>query len=148
MYPFLFGIALLQQFRPYFRKHISDRLDPHEFVFLNTLSIGLVVSIYLIYLSFTEQHSFSKMFGKYTMLTFLEYVCIFLLALLTVFSSIFIFHLDKYYNNPFLNSIFIKASGMIMLVLVSIFIFKEKYTMNQIFGVAIILCGIFISTVK
>ena len=50
MYPFLFGIALLQQFRPYFRKHISDRLDPHEFVFLNTLCIGAVVSIYLIYL--------------------------------------------------------------------------------------------------
>jgi len=91
---------------------------------------------------------FSKMFGKYSMLTTLEYVCIFILAFLTVFSSIFIFHLDKYYNNPLLNSVFVKAVGMIMLVLVSIFIFKEKYTMNQIIGVFIILCGIFITSVK
>lgn len=148
MYPFLFGIALIQQFRPYFRKQISDRLDSHEFVFLNTLAISAVVLIYLIYLWFTEQHSFIDMFGKYNKLTLIEYGCIFLLAIFTVASSIFVFHLDKYYNNPFLNSIFLKAAGMIMLVLVSIFIFKEKYTMNQIFGVVIILCGIYITTVK
>ena len=148
MYPFLVGIALIQQFRPYFRKQISDRLDSHEFIFLNTLMIGFVVSIYLVFLWVNEQHSFTDMFGKYTTLTMIEYACIFLLAIFTVSSSIFVFHLDKYYNNPFLNSIFLKAAGMVMLVLVSIFIFKEKYNMNQIFGVAIIICGIYITTVK
>lgn len=148
MYPFLVGIALIQQFRPYFRKQISDRLDPHEFIFLNTLMIGFVVSLYLVFLWVNEQHSFTDMFGKYTTLTMIEYSCIFLLAIFTVSSSIFVFHLDKYYNNPFLNSIFLKAAGMVMLVLVSIFIFKEKYNMNQIFGVAIIICGIYITTVK
>jgi len=148
MYPFLAAIALIQQFRPYIRKQIADRLDPHEFVFLNTIFIAFVVSIYLIYLSLTDQHSFKDMFGKYSTLTNIEYICIFLLAIFTVSSSIFVFHLDKYYNNPLLNSIFMKSAGMIMLILVSVFIFKEKYTINQIFGIAIILSGILITTVK
>jgi drug/metabolite transporter (DMT)-like permease len=148
MYPFLAAIAFIQQFRPYIRKQIADRLDPHEFVFLNTMFIALVVSIYLIYLWATEQHSFTDMITKYSTLTIVEYICIFLLAVFTVSSSIFVFHLDKYYNNPFMNSIFLKSAGMIMLILVSVFVFKEKYTINQIFGIAIILSGIFITSVK
>jgi drug/metabolite transporter (DMT)-like permease len=103
---------------------------------------------YLLYLGLTEKHSFTEMLSKYSDLTRIEYCCIFILAFFTVFSSIFIFHFDKYYNNPFINTIFLKAFGMISLLLVSVFIFQEKYKLNQVLGVVIVLLGLYLTTLK
>jgi drug/metabolite transporter (DMT)-like permease len=148
MYYLLFGITLIQQLRPYFRKYISNRLDPHEYLFLNTLFIAVIISIYLLYLWMNEKHSFTEMLSKYSDLTIIEYCCIFILAFFTVSSSIFIFHFDKYYNNPFINSIFLTAFGMISLLFVSVFIFNEKYKLNQLLGIVIVLLGLYFTTIK
>jgi drug/metabolite transporter (DMT)-like permease len=148
MYPFLFGISIIQQFRPYFRKHISKQLDPHEYLFLNTLIIAAIIIIYLVYLWSKEQHSFTEMFGKYSKLTFFEYCCIIILSLITVCSSIFIFYFDKYYNNPFINSIFLKAFGMVSLLVVSVFFFKEKYNWQQVIGIITVLFGLYLMSLK
>lgn len=147
MYPFLFGIAFLQQLRPYFRKHISNRLDSHEYIFLNTFVISIIVCVYLAYLFFSEQHSVTKMFTKYMKLTTLEYVCIIILALLTVASSFVIFHLDKNFNTPLLNIILLKSIGLISLIVISVCLFNEKYSMYQILGICIILFGMYLVSI-
>jgi drug/metabolite transporter (DMT)-like permease len=88
------------------------------------------------------------MLVKYSNLTLIEYCCIFILAFITVSSSIFIFYFDKNYNNPFINTIFLKAFGMIALLAVSIFVFEEKYKWTQILGVVIVLLGLYLTTLK
>jgi drug/metabolite transporter (DMT)-like permease len=87
------------------------------------------------------------MFTKYMKLTTLEYVCIIILALLTVASSFVIFHLDKNFNTPLLNIILLKSIGLISLIVISVCLFNEKYSMYQILGICIILFGMYLVSI-
>jgi multidrug transporter EmrE-like cation transporter len=55
---------------------------------------------------------------------------------------------DKHYNTPLLNSIMLKTFGMISLILVSIFVFKEKYTYMQMLGMVLTITGIYMISLK
>jgi multidrug transporter EmrE-like cation transporter len=71
-----------------------------------------------------------------------------MLALLTTISSISMMTFDKHYNTPLLNSIMLKTFGMISLILVSIFVFKEKYTYMQMLGMVLTITGIYMISLK
>jgi drug/metabolite transporter (DMT)-like permease len=71
-----------------------------------------------------------------------------ILAIITVVSGLLMFKLDKNYNTPLINSMFMKAMSMIALVCVGVFVFKENYKMHQYIGVFFVLCGMFLISQK
>jgi len=100
MYTIFLGLTLLQQFRPYFRKYISNSLDSHEYFFLNTMIIFFVISLYIVYLLTTKQTTFSKLVSNIYSLTYTEVFFILLMAVLTVFSGILVLQVsDSIYSS-------------------------------------------------
>jgi len=147
--PFLYGfISLLQQFRPYFRKYISYKLEHHEYLFLNSLFVSIITCIYLVYLFVIERTSMEKIIDTFNILTLEEYIFIIALSSLTIVSGIFIYEMDKNYNTPFLNNLFIKSSGTLALIFISIFMFNESYKSHQFVGILFILLGIYLASTK
>jgi drug/metabolite transporter (DMT)-like permease len=74
--------------------------------------------------------------------------CIFAIAFLTIVSSVTVMELDKNYNTPLVNVMLMRIFSTIALVLVSIFIFKEKYTFIQMIGICMTIAGIFLISNK
>lgn len=144
MYNIFLGLTFLQQFRPYFRKHISNTLDPHEYFLLNTIAIMALISMYIAFLLFTKKTSCGKIMSNIKTLNGSEIGCILMLALLTVISGLLLFELDKNYNTPLINSMFLKAVSMIALVCVGIFIFKENYKIHQFIGIFLVILGMYL----
>jgi len=147
MYHYLFGLSIVKSISPYFRKHVLSHLDPHDFFFVNTLFIVVILSFILIYRYFFDK-TFDKSVDKICSLKFTHLGCIFIIALFTIISSITIMEFDKSYNTPLINSIITRIFSTIALVLVSIFIFKEKYTYLQMLGVCMTIIGIFLISNK
>jgi drug/metabolite transporter (DMT)-like permease len=147
MYHYLFGITMLKSISPYFRKHVLNHLDSHDFFFINTLFIFSILSLFFIY-RYLFDKSFDQSVKKITSMKFTHLGCIFAIAVLTIVSSITIMELDKNYNTPFINSILMRIFSTIALVLVSIFIFKEKYTRLQILGICMTIAGVFLISNK
>ena len=144
MYNIFLGLTFLQQVRPYFRKHISNTLDPHEYFLLNTIAIMALISMYIAFLLFTKKTSCGKILSNIKTLNGSEIGCIIMLALLTVISGLLLFELDKNYNTPLINSMFLKAVSMIALVCVGIFIFKENYKIHQFIGIFLVILGMYL----
>jgi drug/metabolite transporter (DMT)-like permease len=144
MYNIFLGLTLLQQFRPYFRKHISNTLDPHEYFLLNTMAIMVLISMYIAFLLLTKKTSCGKIMSNIKTLNGSEIGCILMLALITVISGLLLFELDKNYNTPLINSMFLKAVSMIALVCVGIFIFKENYKIHQFIGIFLVILGMYL----
>jgi drug/metabolite transporter (DMT)-like permease len=71
--------------------------------------------------------------------------CIFILAAVAVITTLSIFHLDKHYNTPLLNSVYMQAFGIVMLLVIGIFMFREQYKWNHFVGILVILLGIYIT---
>ena len=148
MYHLFLGLSLLQQFRPYFRKHISNTLDPHEYFFLNTSIIMVVILMYIMYLVSTKNTTIKKLKSNIQSLSFTEVMCIIMLSCLTVASGLLIFELDKNYNTPLINTIFLKSISTIAILGVGIFIFRENYKPHQFFGIFMVVLGIFLTSQK
>ena len=148
MYDIFLGLSFLQQFRPYFRKHISNTLDPHEYVLLNTITIMLIILLYVGYLFITQKTTHIKFISNVKSLSYIECGCIIMLAILTVVSGLLIFELDKNYNTPLINTIFLKAISTVALICVGIFIFEEKYKIHQFAGILLILIGMYLISQK
>lgn len=148
MYPYFLFISFLQQFRPYFRKHISNSLDHHEYLFLNSLCVSFISILYLVYLYSIRKITFSKMIDNYGSLTLTEFVCIIVLSLLTIISAVFMFEADKNHNSPLINSLFMKSAGAIAVLCVGLFLFKESYKFHQFIGIGLILLGVYLTSNK
>lgn len=71
-----------------------------------------------------------------------------LIAFITIISSIVIINLDKYFNTPLINSLLSKCISAVLLLMVGIFIFKEKYNIKQIFGIFLTIVGLFLVSCK
>ncbi len=146
MFEYLFGLTLLKSINPYFRKHILDTLESHDFLFMNTICITFFVLLFFLYKYFFHSKTFTlkKMMKNIRSLSYSQYACLIILSILTVSSSIFLYELDKNYNTPLVNSIFLRVAGIVALLLVGIFVFKEKYTYKQMFGIFLTLLGIYL----
>ena len=143
----LIGLTLLKQFRPYFRKHISNILDRHEYFLLTAIMILCIIIIYILYLILISgTASLEKMVNNVSKVSGLEMCAIFMLSCLTVISGLLIFELDKNHNTPLMNSILLKSFSMIAVVSIGVFIFGERYKMHQVFGVGCILAGIYLAS--
>lgn len=148
MYSIFLGLAFLNEFRPYFRKYISNSLDNHEYFFLNALIIIFIISFYILYLLLNKKTTFSKFISNIYSLSYTEISCVFILALLAVVTGLLIFELDKNYNTPLINSVFLRAMSSISLIFIGIFIFKENYKIHQFIGIFLIILGIYLTSQK
>lgn len=148
MYFFLAITTFLKTLNPYFRKHILDSLESHEFLFVNTFFVAMFVFLYFIYKFIFHETFFDKFTKKLTNLTILQVVYFFIIAFITIVSSLVIINLDKYFNTPLINSLLSKSLGAILLLFISIFIYKEKYHIKQIFGIFLTIVGLFLVNCK
>ena len=148
MYFFLALTTFLKTFNPYFRKHILNSLESYEYLFINTFFVAFFVFMYFIYKFIFHDTFFDKIIHKINNLTILQVIYFMIIAFITITSSIVLINLDKYFNTPFINSILSKAFASILLLLVGIIIYKEKYNIKQIFGIFLTMVGLFLITCK
>lgn len=149
MFGYLIAISILKQFRPYFRKYISNVLDHHEYFLLTAIMVLFILVMYILYLIYISgSTTFGKLVTNMSELSFLEVFLIFLIACFSVISSVALFELDKSHNTPSMNAIYIKSVSLIAVVCIGMFIFGESYKSHQIVGIALILIGIYLASQK
>lgn len=148
MYSFLVLTSFLKTFNPYFRKHILNSLESHEYLFLNTFVVSFFVFLYFLYKLIFHNNSLNKLVDKMYNLSFLQIIYFILIALITVTFSIVIINFDKYYNTPLINSLLSKCLATILLILVGVFIYNEKYNYKQVLGILLIIVGLFLTGSK
>jgi drug/metabolite transporter (DMT)-like permease len=144
----LLGLTMIGSMRPYFRKHVLNTLDTHGFLFINALFIAGLIGLFFIYTYFFENHIIKNTYKDCCKLTYTQIFALFTIATFTVFSSFLIIDLDKNYNTPFLNFIFIKSLSMVALFLVGVFLFSEQYNIKQLLGILLTVSGIIILSIN
>ena len=147
MYTYAVCLSVLKSINPYFRKHVLMTLDSHELFFINSIVIFTLVAFWGLYKYIFEKTTY-KSIENYKKLSLSQLGAILIICILSIVSTIFIYEFDKYYNTPLINFIFTKFVSVIALIAVGIFIFKEKYTIKQIFGIVLAIVGIYFVTDK
>ena len=142
MLSYFFGITALGAVRPYFRKHVYGTLEPIDYMFVNSLLIAICVAAYFAYLYNYDNQVLTKTYTSCCNLSATQIVAIVVLAGFTVVSSVWFFHLEKYYNTPFVNSILIKALSILALFVVGYFIFEERYSSTHVVGIILTVAGL------
>jgi drug/metabolite transporter (DMT)-like permease len=126
MFSYILGISFLKVFRPHIRKNVLDNISNGEFIFLNSLFIGI--------LSFVYTYIYKKEdINNITSLTLLQYLALLFLASLTIVSSIFIFILQE--RGIITETFIMKMISAIMVLVVGVFIYNENITPKQFTGI-------------
>jgi multidrug transporter EmrE-like cation transporter len=128
--------------RPYFRKHVMNTLDPHDFFFVNSFFISVCVILYFGYIYLFKNEIVKRTYTNCSKLTLSQIGSLILIAFITIASSLLFFHMEKYVNTPFINNIVLKGMSLIMLFLISYFIFDEVYHGGHLLGIGLTLAGI------
>ena len=147
MYHYIFGITVFDLLRPYFRKHVMTSLENHEFLFMNTFIILIIILLYFLYEFLFDRKFIYKTYKNCNDLTCWQIGSLILVSTLTVFSTILLLEFDKKHNTPAVNSVILKSFSLIVLFLVGVILFKENYNAKQILGIFITTLGILILTV-
>ena len=147
MYHYILGITFIKSLTPYFRKYMLTELEGHELLFVNTFLISLVVLIMFLYRCAFDKTIYATI-EKYKKLSIWHYVCLFFIGVFAIVSSSFLFHFDKHYNNPLMNSMFLRGGSILSMFFVGVFLFEEKYNWTQIAGLIITIIGIFLLAQK
>jgi drug/metabolite transporter (DMT)-like permease len=146
MYPFIAGITIIKSINPYFRKHILNILDSHDLLFINSFFISVVVFIIFLYKLFFDKKSLNNIAENYRKLTLSHYLCIIIISIFTVSSSLLLYEFDKKYNTPLMNSMFLRCISILALFFTGYFFFKEQYNWKQILGLIFIIIGVFLTS--
>ena len=142
MYGYLIGTTFLKSMNPYFRKHILNTLNPREYFYLNTIFVFILMT--LVFLLFESEKSIEQMIRNYKKLEYTQLGCIFIISIILVASSLLLYELDKNYNTPLINNILLKTGSIIVLIVVGVGMFGEKYTWKQIIGIMLTFTGIYL----
>jgi uncharacterized membrane protein len=148
MYLFVGITQFMKIFNPYFRKHLLETLESHEYLFLNTMLVAFFVLLYFIYNIFSHDKYVHKLTNKIKNLTPTQIVYFIIIALVTVISSLVLIHFDKHYNTPLINGLFTKVIASVLLLIFGIFMFKENYNYKQICGIILTVVGLFLISCK
>jgi uncharacterized membrane protein len=146
MYRFLIGSTFLKSMNPYFRKHILNTLNPREYFYLNNFFVFILM--FFVFFLFETKQSTKEMISNYYKLESSHYACIFIISVLLVVSSLLLYELDKKHNTPLINNILMKTGSVIILILVGVFIFEEKYNWKQMLGIILTCIGIYFTMQK
>lgn len=147
MYHYILGVTFLKSLNPYFRKHLLTTLNAHDLLFINTFFIFIVVSIFFAYKYIVEgSKSIQETFKNYSKLTNTQLLSLFVMAFFAACSSMFLYNLDKHYNTPLLNNVFLRVASVIAVIFVGIFLFEEKYSLKQFLGILVTFFGVYLLT--
>ena len=128
-------LCLLKSSRPYIKQVITTDITNEEFMFVNSLIIGLVSFIYAyVY----KKHKLCNI----TNLSNKQIGCILLLSVITIATSILYFVLNEE-NGVLKNMFIIKGIGIIVAMLIGTLFFEESLTIKQKVGVGIICLGLY-----
>jgi drug/metabolite transporter (DMT)-like permease len=144
MYESLVLVQLLKSANPYFRKHVLGTLDSHDFLFINAMLIFLFSCFYILYLYLNEPKTILKTMNNFGKLDTYQYLSILFITIVTTISAIYFFEFDKNYNTPLMNHMYLKIVSVIILLLLGVFIFKEKYTYLQLLGFLLAIIGLYL----
>lgn len=136
------GTTFLKSMNPYFRKHVLNTLNPREYFYLSTFFVFILMII--VFFIFETQKTTKEMMSNYKKLEYSHYACVLIISVLLVASSLLLYELDKNYNTPLLNNILLKTGSIIVLIVVGVFVFGEKYTWKQIVGIILTCIGIYL----
>lgn len=137
----LFGITMMKSLRPIFRKNVMQTIDNYSFLLLNTLFISIFVILYFIYLNKKQVH-FTEVIKNCASLNIVQIISMILISFLTITSTILIMNMDQ--SSLSTTSVTImKSISTILLVLLGMFVYREKYNFTQIYGVILTIIGIY-----
>lgn len=134
MYHIIAGLSLAGTFRPYLRKHITQDINPWEFMFMNSIVIGLITGLYCY---------FHKRENPVNLLNLApsQYLSVLMIGLITVMGSLFYFSVEK--DNIVSTSFLWRGISTIVFVGTGLFLFEEKLTVTQLIGILITIIGSF-----
>ena len=144
LYLLLFITQMFKTMNPYFRKHILNSLEVHEFMFINTFFVALFVFMYFIYIQISDNDFIYKFTQKSQKLSISQIVFVIFIAFVTLCSTFIFIHLDKFYNTPFINGLLSRGMSAILLMAIGVFMFKEEYSYEQISGVFLTIFGLYL----
>jgi drug/metabolite transporter (DMT)-like permease len=130
------------------RKHILETVESHEYLFINTFFIAFYVFLFFLYKITFHDKTFDNFITKIKNLTFLQVIYFMIISFITVISAVVIINLDKYFNTPLINFLLSRSVGTVLLILVGVFVYKEKYNLKQIFGIFLTIVGLFLIACK
>lgn len=137
----LFGVTMLKSMRPIFRKNVMQTIDNYSFLLLNTLFISIFVILYFLYLN-SRNVKFTEVVHNCASLNTVQIISMVLVSFLTITSTIVIMNMDQ--SSLSTTSITVmKSISTIILVLLGIFLYKEKYNFTQLYGVLLTVIGIY-----
>ena len=135
----IFSITLMNSLRPIFKKNVMSSIDGYSYIFLNTLFISLFFMIYFLYLQ-ANDIQFSDVLGNCFNMNCLQLISMLLISFFTVLSTIFIMNQQEMSTAV---ATIMKSISTIIFVLIGIFLYREKYTLIQFYGVFLTIIGIF-----
>jgi drug/metabolite transporter (DMT)-like permease len=135
MYYIIAGLSLADTFRPYLRKHITQAINPWEFMFMNSIVIGLITGLYCY---------FHKRENPVNLLNLApsQYLSVLIIGLITVMGSLFYFSVEK--DNIVSTSFLWRGISTIVFVGTGLFLFEENLTVTQLIGILITIVGSFL----
>ena len=146
MYHYVVGITIFDMIKPYFRKHILVNIGHHEYLLLNTVFVLFIISGYFAYEFVFDNKFLMKSLENYSTLTYSQVGALFVVASLTVGSTTFLLKLDRQYNTPSVNSIIVKSVSLVLLFVIGVVVFQEKYTTKKVIGIIVTITGIILIT--
>tara|TARA_Y100000992_G_scaffold224696_1_gene156448 strand:- start:438 stop:845 length:408 start_codon:yes stop_codon:yes gene_type:complete len=129
----------MKSLRPIFKKNVMSSIDGYSYIFLNTLFISLFFMIYFLYLQ-ANDIQFSDVLGNCFNMNCLQLISMLLISFFTVLSTIFIMNQQEMSTAV---ATIMKSISTIIFVLIGIFLYREKYTLIQFYGVFLTIIGIF-----
>ena len=88
-----------------------------------------------------NDHSMEITFKRYTTMDYWQMLFAFWVGIATVLSSMVVLTMDKHYNTPLINNMVFKVISVILLVLIGVILFNEKYNYSQLFGIFLVVFG-------
>lgn len=136
------GLTAINSSRPYFRKHVLNTLESHDYLFINGFFITIAMSMYFLYLYLSDPKSVVKTYKNCCRLTYSQLFSLSILSIFALLGTLLIIDADKNHNTPSMNYIIFKSISMICLFLIGYFVFEEIYNWKQIAGIILIIMGI------
>ena len=146
MYHYILGASLFKSITPYVRKNILDTIDSRDLLYLDAFMFFIIVLSIFVYKCIFDRNDIINTISNYQRLTHKQFLCMFILSLISVMVIYFILELDKFHNTPLINYISRVSLTTVFAIIIGILYFKEKYKIQQLIGIIVTIFGIYLAT--
>jgi len=131
----IFAISIMKSMRPFLKRNLFDEISSAEFIFLNSIFIGVISFVYA-YLYKGEQLT------KVWRLSYTQYLIGLFMAAMTVVSSMMLFKLQR---DSILSSAFLlKIVSAVALIFVGLLFYDERISGKQMTGILLAILAVFL----